>query len=97
MAGSYLDKDFVPKQEFWSALWVGNTCHVCNYQMNGYTMKADLLEGPQDCKCNKCGAEWSLGVEDKNKEEIRALLRLEQRFYSLRNELRDVINILQEK
>ena len=60
-------------------------------------MRADLLERPKECKCNKCGVEWSVALSPFQQEETRALLRLEQRFYSLRNELRDTIDILHEK
>ena len=96
----YLDKDFNPKPEFWSALWEGNTCHKCGYQMNGHHMIKDLLDGPIKAKCNKCLAEWSIAIPlgaNDGRARIESLLAAEARFHVLRDELNSVIALLQNR
>ena len=97
---NYLDENFNPQSAFWSALWVSNHCPECNYSLNGHTMLGSLISCPVHVKCNKCSAEWSIAIplgECRERNRITKLLEAEKRFYELRDELRETVNLLRGK
>jgi hypothetical protein len=69
--------------------------------MNGYTRKKALLSGPVECKCNKCGAEWSLAVpidaNDPARLKIEDLISSIDEFYICRDKLNALYDKLQGK
>jgi hypothetical protein len=94
---SYIDKDFIPPREFWSAFVLDNKCSKCGFGMNGSTYKWELLRGPKECRCKKCGFEWLIAIplgDSPARSDIEKLLLDEKRFYQLRDELRVVIDRL---
>lgn len=94
---NYIDSDFNPVPEFWSALYESNICAKCGYTLNGYFMIRELLAAPVEAKCTKCHAEWSTAIplgKCEERSRIENLLAAEGRFYRLRDELRNTINLL---
>ena len=96
----YLESDFLPDREFWSAFNITNECPICGYKANGTTLKSALLDGPNDCECRKCGSKWSIAIpigDCPERTAIQELLVAEGRFYRLRDELRNTINMLHDR
>ncbi len=95
--GDYTDKDFNPPREFWHAMVETAVCDKCNYQLNGTLYVWKLLDSPQHFECVKCGHQWSIAIprgENNMRERIEKLLDAEKRYYKLRDQLRETVNLL---
>lgn len=91
---SYLDKDFKPAREFWRGFYIQNKCNECGWCLNGGTYTWQLLDGPVDVTCSRCGAQWSVAIPLGDCPERQAILNLlgdELRFYKMRDELRKLV------
>lgn len=91
---SYLDPSFKPDIKFWNAFYIQNKCPICDWGLNGGTYTWQLLSGPVDCACNRCGSEWSHAIPLGPCEQRRNILDLMaslKRFYALRDELNGII------
>ena len=58
----------------WTGFWSTNVCGNCGYQLNGATFLPDLLTKPNDCRCGKCGDQWSTAISDGERKRITHML-----------------------
>lgn len=94
---SYTDKDFRPKREFWNAMTSSFECPSCGYSSNGFFRVWELLEGPLEAECHRCQHQWSVAIPlgpCPERQRILDLLEAEKRFYALRDDLANTIDIL---
>jgi len=96
----YIDKNFIPNRTFWHAMTTPLKCPKCGYNFNGFFPTWKLLNAPIEAFCNKCSHEWSIAIplgECGERQRILDLLEAEKRFYRLRTELADTVDLLHGK
>ena len=90
-----LADDYGHNPNTWPALWVANDCYSSGWSLNGSTYKPELLSGPANCKCDKCGAEWGLAINsDKTRNEIEKAMKAFKRFPEVQKEMREIVSLL---